>query len=861
MSGPNPPKWADWLIEKCCASPLVEEVQGDLHEAYHWRLKEKGISKAKWFFIFEVLRSIRPSNLKPTHYLTQYLMMYKNYIKTGWRFLKKHKLYSGLNILGLALGISFCWLAYLYANDETSFDEYLSNHESLYRIVIDIQRGDNIDYIGGSSNAMTVLFDEQIPEIESVARFKSEYGVIKKGEETLDQPYIIADQSIISYLDLKFLEGSGNQFDQPNDAIISESLAGKLNLRGKAVGEIISLANGGEGFEDFIIRGVYKDIPENTSVRRDMIVSYANYLANAPERRLTQWFDINMNSLIKLTSPQAKIAAEQKMNKLHQENEPEDITNDNVTVVMRLQPISEIHLNSDYGQYNGITRGGNTELIRLFASIGIFCLIISMINYSNFNISLYINRAREVALRKVIGAEKSGIFSQLITESFLSAIISGVIALALLVLILPTFSSFVQKNYTLDYLINTQFILGAIGILVFVAFISGVYPALVLSRFQIIKSLKGEQKIKSGKWITQSLLGVQFIIATVLVAGMLTMNSQIKYLSTFDTKIDTENVICLDYIQGDESNIKPFVNELSQLPDVQSVAAISGYNGTRTKGENPFGVRHLRIHKDLLKLLDIEVVRGKNFDEELSDQSQYILVNEAFVAKMGVENPIGEIAEFEYGDLKNPKIIGVVEDYHFQSAKSTVDPLVIYQAPAYPLQSAYFKLSPGSTFSQEKFASVWAKYFDPFPFEFSFLEDVYQQGYKQEERMMQLVAIGCFVSIFLAAMGLLGIVGLQLNQRLKEISIRKVLGATPGNLYRVFTSRFIVIILIGLVLGIGVGSVLINGWLEDYPFHVDFDGSIISLTAIITLAIALITIISQVFKVTKTNPAQYLKDE
>lgn len=861
MSKANPPKWADWLIEKCCASHLVEEVQGDLHEAFYWRLEEKGAGKAKWYFVFEALRSIRPSNLKPTHYLTQYLMMYKNYIKTGWRFLKKHKLYSGLNILGLALGISFCWLAYLYANDETSFDKYLTNHESLFRIVIDMQRGDDVSYIGGSSNAMTVLFEEQIPEIESTARITSEYGVIKKGEEILDQSYITADQTLIGYLDLEFLEGSANQFDQPNDAIISESLAGKLDIRGKAVGEIISLANGGEGFDDFIIRGVYRDIPENTSVRRDMIVSYANYLANAPERRLTQWFDINMNSLIKLTGPEAKIAAEQKMNELHQENEPDDVTNDNVSIVLRLQPISEIHLNSDYGQYNGISRGGNTELIRLFASIGIFCLIISMINYSNFNISLYINRAREVALRKVIGAEKSGIFSQLITESFLSAIISGIIALALLILILPAFSSFVQKNYSLEYLINAQFILGAIGILVLVAFISGVYPALVLSRFQIIKSLKGEQKIKSGKWITQSLLGVQFIIATVLVAGMLTMNSQIKYLSTFDTKIDTENVICLDYIQGDKSNIKSFVNELSQLPEVQNVAAISGYNGTRTKGENPFSVRHLRIHKDLLKLLDIEVIRGKNFDEELSDQSQYILVNEAFVAKMGVENPIGEIAEFEYGDLKNPKIIGVVEDYHFQSAKSTIDPLVIYQAPAYPLQSVYLKLNQGISLNQEKLASVWAKYFDPFPFDFIYLEERYQRDYRQEQRMMKLVAIGCFVSIFLAAMGLLGIVGLQLNQRLKEISIRKVLGASSGSLYQVFTKRFLLIIILGLTGGLTIGNYLISDWLNGFPYHVDFGLNIMTLTIAITICIALATIISQVFRAIRTNPVQYLKDE
>lgn len=786
-------------------------------------------------------------------------MMFKNYLKTGWRFLKKNKLYSSLNILGLALGLSFCWLAYLYANDEMSFDKHLPDHERLYRIVSDYRRGDDIHYLGGSSNMMSIQFAEKIPEIESIARFKSDYGLIQKGEETLGQSLIMADQEMIKYLDLKFLEGTASTFDQPNDVIISETLAGKLNLRGKAVGSIISLIREDE-FEDFIVRGVYQDIPENTSVRRHLIMSYANYLANAPERRLTEWFDVNMNSLVKLRDPASLSAVEKMMNKLHEENDPMD--EDDASVTLKLQPITEIHLNEAYGHYNGISRGGNIEMIRLFAGIGIFCLIISMINYSNFNISLYINRAREVALRKVIGAEKKGVFSQLITESFMSSMLSGGLALVLMVFLLPGFSSFVRKNYSLSYLADLNFVFGAIGILILAAFISGVYPASVLSRFKIIKSLKGEQKIKSSKWITQSLLGLQFIIATVLVAGMLTMNNQIQYLTTFDTKVDFKDVIYMDYIQADESQIKPFVQELMQMPEVASVSAISGYNGTRMKGETQFDVRHLRIHQDLMSLLDIKIVQGRNFDANIgSDATQAILVNEAFVKKMGLENPVGEIVPFEYGDLTNPKIIGVIEDYHFESAKSTVDPLVIYQNPAYPLQSVYFKLSEGTAFSQEKFEAVWAKHFDPFPFEFSFLEEEYLSAYRQEQRMMKLLSTGCFVSIFLAAMGLLGIVGLQLNQRLKEISIRKVLGASLNNLYLVFGKKFLFIILIGLTGGILVSNLLINQWLENYPYHVNFSIGIVGITIGVTVTIALVTIISQVFKVTRTNPVQYLKDE
>lgn len=858
MSRHSPPKWADWLIRRLCTPHLLEEVQGDLHEAFHWRVEKRGIVRARWLFVFETFRSLRFSSLRPTNYLNQNLMMYHNYIKTGWRFLKKHKLYSGLNIFGLALGISFCWLAYLYANDELSFDKHLPDHEKLYRVVADFQRGDDIHYLGGSSNAMSVQFKEQIPEIESIARFKSGYGLIQKGEETLGQSLIMADLEMIKLLNLNFLEGTASSFDQPNDVIISETLAGKLNLRGKAVGSIISFIGEVES-EDFIVRGVYKDIPENTSIRRDLIVSYANYIANAPERRLTTWFDINMNSLVKLKNPSTLASVEQKMNQMHQENEPDK---EDTKVTLMLQPIADIHLNDNYGHYNGVSRGGSTDMIKLFVGIGIFCLIISMINYSNFNISLYINRAREVALRKVIGAEKFGIFSQLITESFMSALLSGVLAFIIMLILLPYFSSFVQKSYTISYLFDWSFIAGALIILGGAAFISGLYPAFVLSRFKIIKSLKGEQKIKAGKWITQSLLGIQFVIATVLVAGMLTMKSQINYLTTFDTKVDYENVLYMDYIPADENQISAFALDLAQMSEVSSVSAISSYNGTRMKGEVQFDVRHLRTSNDLMGLLDIEIIEGRNFDpNKSSDGSQAILVNQAFVKKMGLDRPVGEIVPFEYGDLKNPKIIGVVEDYNFESARNVIDPLVIYQAPAYPLQSVYLKLSSGTVFDQSKFETLWSKHFDPFPFEYSFLEDVYLRAYRQEQRMMKLLTIGCFVSIFLAAMGLLGIVGLQLTQKLKEISIRKVLGASSKSLYKIFTQRFIAIIAIGLTGGLLVGNVLINKWLENYPHHVDFGVNIIGFTIVITASIALIAIVSQVFKVVKTNPVQYLKDE
>lgn len=853
--GHHPPSWADRLLAFLCRADEADEILGDLHEAFHWRVHEYGLRRARWLFILEVLKSIRFSTLRPVTAMNQYFMIYRNYLKTGWRFLLRHKLYSGMNIFGLALGITFCWLAYLYADDERSYDRHLSDHDRLYRITIDYTQGDETRYIGGSSNAMSVQFLEQIPEIENLVRIKSDYGLLKSGEEVISQSFIIADPEVTALLDLKFVEGTGDNLDLPNEAIISERLAGKLDLRGRAIGSVLSL-NRGSSFEDYIIRGVYKNIPENTSIKGDMIVSFTNYLGTAPDHRLTQWFDINMNSLIRLADHAEPGSVEDKMNQLHAENDAES----KEKVLLKLQPLTDVHLNPQYGHHNGIAPGGNPDLIRLFIVIGIFCLTISMINYSNFNISLYINRAREVALRKVIGAERSGIFSQLLTESFLSSLLAGFLALVILIGLLPYFSAFVQKSYDPAFITDPGFLSGALSILILVALISGFYPAYILSRFSIVRSLKGEQKIRSGKWITQMLLAVQFVIATVLIAGMLTMHQQVQYMSTFDTKMNFENVLCVEFPSDDDDRVLRFLADLEQLPEIAGVSAISGYNGTRiTTEEVQFSVRHLRIERDFAGLLGIQLLDGRNFDPEMtSDQTTSVLVNQTFVDRMGLEKPVGEVIPFIYKDLKNPKIIGVIEDYHFKSAKSEVEPLVIYTSPQYPLYEAYLKLETGAV-ARDKLEAVWNRHFDPFPFEYTFLQEQYLKAYEAERLMMQMVGFGCFAAIFLAAMGLLGIVGLQLSQSLKEISIRKILGATAANLYQIFTERFLAVIGAGISIGIVLSYYFIDSWLSSYPYRINFGWRVVATTIVVIFTIAFITILCQVFKVVRANPVSYLK--
>ncbi|WP_421873884.1 FtsX-like permease family protein [Marinoscillum sp.] len=855
----KPPKWPERLFSFLIHTDQREEILGDLQEAYHWRLEQFGLRKANRLYLWEMLRSIGLSHLKPISQLTGFMMMYRNYLTTGWRFLKKHKLYSTLNILGLAMGLACCWLAYLYANDESSYDKHFPEYHQLYRTVIDLTHADNVHHIGGSSTAMVDQIKEKIPEVEAISHIKSGYGVIRKGEEYLNQYYLRVDREIIDMLGLEFLEGARGAFDSPNDLIISETLASKLNLRGNAVGKILTI-NSILGPEDFVINGVYKDLPSNSSIQTDAMISFEHYRKIAKPNRLVQWFDINMNALVKIR-PDADVATvTEKLNQLHLENDEE--IGDRAQI--KLQPIAEIHLDTTYGHYNGIASGGNQSLITIFLAVGIFCLVISVINYANFTISLYINRAREVALRKVLGAQKSGIFSQLISESFLSTALAAILGVTLLIGILPYFSEFVNKGYSISSLLHPVFAIGALGILIVCALVSGSYPALVLSRFPIVKSLKGEQKIRSGKWITQGLLAIQFVIATILITGMLTMNNQLQYLSAFDTKVNPENVLYYDYLPGDEEKIVRFLQELNQESMVQSTAGISGYNGTIITLEDGVEVetRHLRIHNDLLSMLEIDLIAGRNFDPSLpADQLDKIIVNEAFVKAMDLQNPVGQRVPFKYGDLENPQIIGVIEDYHFESVKQKIEPLVVYQCDIYPIGAAYVKLGSMEAFDQNRLDEIARSHFDPFPTEYVFLQDYYEKAFKSEKLLMRLVGIGCLISILLAATGLLGLIALNLTQRLKEISIRKVLGATESSLYLLYGKRFLLIIFGGLIVGLLISRQLIITWLENFPYHTSFSIGIVLSTILIGTLVATITIFSQISRVSRANPIEYLRDE
>lgn len=853
----SPPKWALAVLQKVCPPDLIEEVEGDLYEAYQWRTAERGASYAHRKYIFEVLRCLRYYRIN-IQTQNNGLMLLKNYFKTGFRFLWKTRGYSSLNILGLALGIAVCWLAYIFVTDEYSFDGYHENSDRLYRNTASIKNKDRASGFAGASYIMGDEFGANIPEIEKSARFKSGFGLLKEGSDYANQSFHYTDPDFFQMFDLDFVTGQPGDFVQPNAVVISERMAERLGVGNDITNQQLTLRIGGEDVS-FAINGIYKTFPLNSSIRPNILLPFSVW-ASRNERRLTNWFDINMN-VFYLLSPEAAVEeTEQKMTTHMRTNE--DFGDDEVSI--KLQPLTDIHLNPEFRTGNGINAQGDNQLVLIVSIVGLLCLLIACVNYSTFSVGNYIVRLREVAVRKVFGAQRRAVFKQFVTEAFISAFIGLLLAVGIIALLLPGFADYANKSYELAMVFSSQALLGGLLILILVTLISGIYPALVLSGFSTINGLKGKTKLGGKSFITKALVTIQFGISIFLIAGTLSVNKQLNFLLDMDLGYSGEDLVRVFGPLRNADDIRRYKQDLLAVPGVEQVAIASGYNGTDMGLEDGtnMAVRHARIDPDYLKVMSIALLQGRNFNPDMpTDFSNAMLVNQAFVDKVGLENPIGHATKFDYGELNGTTIIGVVDNFYFQSPKGIVEPLVMYMSPQLTTFDHMIKVNPNAEGVLDGLEAVYREHFSPTPFSHAFVEDDIAADYELENNIRKMSKAGALVAIFLTGLGLMGFVGTQIRQRMKEVSVRKVLGAEPSQIFGIFSSRYLLLISIGFALGMPVAIWLVKQWLADYANSVGFTWDTGAITLLVILAVAGLTIVSQLYQAMFVNPVSYLKEE
>ncbi|MEO9485783.1 MAG: FtsX-like permease family protein [Ekhidna sp.] len=851
----DPPKWADKLLRRICREDLLEEIQGDLHESFYWRMDTKGKRFAKRQFIKETLLSFKISNLKPYDKMDRLLTLSKSHIKTGWRFLWKTKAYSSINILGLSIGIVFSWFAYLYASDQLAYNTHIPDSENIYRMTTQVSLFDNLINLPGCSHVTTQQILDELPEVEQVARFTEDNAAMKLPEGTIDQDYLIAEKSLMDFLDLDFLEGDPGAFNAPNKVVISEKLAFKLDIRGEAVNAKIQLLDSAS-YVTYLVAGVYRDISKNTSIRADLILPYVHYLNQSPTNA-TKSSNFDLSVLMKVNAAadieQLKANIKDLINPKKTENE----------YLPKLTSLASLHLSDEYFASKGFLPGGNSELIWFIVIAGLMCLLISIINYANFSISLYINRAREVAVRKIIGSANSGVFQQLMTESLLTTLLATVLAIALYALLAPQFSLLVEKQFDLSDLLSLKNLVGLSLIIISIAILSGFYPSMLLSKLKILKSLKGEQRVGKSVLVTKTLLIVQFSISIIMIASMLVFKGQLNYLVNFDRGYNVENVIKInvptELIGSGKENV--LTNHLGTIPEIQSLTSSGGYGMTAyDDGENQFSLTFKNIDTAYLEVMGIQLLEGQTLHAaKKSGIANGVLVNQSFVEKAGIgENPIGEPIDF----FDNSVIVGVIKDYYAFGPVSELRPMLFFD---YAEERQGFQILVKSTAPRavlsEKMTAAWSKVFDPIPLNYDYMETLYRDKFEQEGKISKIAGLGSIIAIFISAFGLLGLVGLTIQRKLKELSIRRVMGAENRQIIWMMIKKFIAPIITSLAVGISLSYYLTEQWLADYHNRINFGWKQGTVAAMSVIVVLVLIIVVQTLKVTRTNPVVHLKDE
>jgi len=807
--------------------------------------------------------------------------MLRNYFKIAFRNLWKNKGYSAINIFGLAAGLATCLLIILYVWDELSYDKFHEKADRIYRVDSDIKFGGTDMKLAVSSDPMGATLKKDYPQVEQFTRIYASEGskLIKKGNEFINEPKIAyADSTFFEVFTFPLLTGNPKTaLNDPNTAVISESGAKKYFGNTDVVGKIIETSDKAS----FKITAVMKDMPANAHFNFDILLSmdnvsyrFGNFLSHNFTTYLVLQKGTDPNTFNKFfreilntyVLPQAKAFMEIKT--------MDEFEKTGNRLEYHLMPITKIHLYSD--RFPELSANNDIQNVYIFSAVALFILLIACINFMNLSTARSANRAKEVGIRKVLGTERKTLIWQFLTESTLVAFIALFMALGITYLTLPFFNDVATKTLKFSSLFNARFIPFLITIPLLVGFIAGSYPALYLSSFQPITVLKG--KLSSGfkkSRLRSTLVVIQFATTIVLIISTIIVYNQLNFIQHRKLGFNKEQVLIVDntYVLGQQA--KAFKEEIKKLSSVSSatmssflpVSSSSRSDNTYSKEavmdiNNGLNMQTWEIDEDYIPTLGMELVKGRNFSKEFGTDSSSIIINETTAQLLGYEDPIGKNL-YTSDDGNNPvalKIIGVAKNFHFESLRQGVGPLCFKLEQS--IGSGIFKVKTtdikGLVSGVE---STWNKMAPGMPFSYRFLDDAFDSMYRAEQRMGKLAMAFAILAIIVASMGLFGLATYASEQRVKEIGIRKVLGASVANITEMLSRDFLKLIMIASLIAFPIAWFAMHKWLQNFAFRIDIQWWVFVVAALLAILIALITISFQAIKAAVANPVKSLRTE
>ncbi|GAB4230962.1 MAG: ABC transporter permease [Ekhidna sp.] len=809
--------------------------------------------------------------------------MLKNYFNVALRNLVKHKFYSLINVLGLSIGLTCFLMISLYVLDELSYDNFHTHADRIYRMDFtgNINGSEFITALASAPAGPTM--PNEFPEVEAATRIRSigNRTLTKKGTTNAynEEDITFVDSNFFQFWDFNLINGDPQTcLERPNTLVLSKSMAEKVFGNENPVGQSVVLAE-----EDWEVTGVYEDMPSNSHFGFNVLLS----MAGLQEAQQTFWMSFNFNTYLRLQEGFNPSDLEAKFPDLIEKYigpEIEQFMGASMYEFFEagnsagffLFPLKDIHLTSD--KLGELGANGDMKYVLIFTAIALFILILACINFMNLSTARSAGRAKEVGVRKVMGAYKSQLRGQFLTEAFIITFISIAIAYGLSFLLLGQFNSLADKTLAFDSLLSSAFLLIMLGVLVVVGFLAGSYPAFFLSRFRPVEVLKGKLNIGlKGGGLRSTLVVLQFCVSIIMIIGTAVVYQQLSYIQNKKLGFSKDHVLMIHdpWMMGEQVNA--FKSEVLEYASIKS-GTLSGYlpvpssnnNNLWFPGANPtkdesYVFSEFEVDHDYISTLGIEVIEGRNFSREFPSDSMALLINEVAAERLGWDEPIGKKLSTYGGSQDNPTVetytvIGVVKNFHFRSLRNSIEPLVFQLDRSWGYLSLKVDGSniPATIdFLKEK----WIEFAPGQPFEYSFLDQRFNDMYESEQKLGQIFGVFAFLAIFIACLGLYGLAAFTAEQRTKEIGVRKVLGASIMSIITLLSKEFLKLVGIAFLIAAPISYYFMNTWLQDFENRTNINFMVFLLAGILALVIAWVTMSFQSWNAARVNPAKSLKDE
>jgi len=790
--------------------------------------------------------------------------MIKNYLKTAWRNLLNNKFYSAINITGLTVGLTVGLLVLLWVNDELSFDKFNTKAGQIYKVNAQIGTGSSQQVWGGVQGPVATFALKEVPGVANAVRLTNCYNysffrykgkLISESNDELK----FTDPSLFKVFDYKLLKGNpDNPFPTDNSIIVTESTAKKFFGSESPIGKVLLADNK----DNFVVNGVVADFPGNSSIDCDILFSM-NVRKNMYSKTNfwksldSDWGNYYLETYLLLQPGASTGTIADKLTRIHVKNQDGTKLSDGHYL---LQPLEKIHLYAPDGSSSAM------QTVKVFAIVAILILLIAAINYINLSTARAMLRSKEVSVRKIIGAARGQLFSQFIVETILFFGISLILAFVLISILMPFYNTLSGKNMHFDLM--SASVWQVVGLTVFVTLVaSSIYPALLLSSFKPINALKGKLSLGVGNSVFRKVLVVcQFTFSIGLIIGTLIINRQLDYIQNKELGFDKSFVFSVpmrdmenhfEAVKGELMNQSAITGVTTGDGSIISIGNTTGDTDWDGKAKDrQFMIHPMAIDQDFIKFFKLKLDAGASFTGIKPDSAHYIL-NETAVRDAGIKNPIGK--RFSLWGT-NGVIIGVLKDFHFASLKQKIEPFVFkYQRHTWQLLvKTTGKDAPKALKTVE---NTWKRYNPNFPFTYTFLDQTYEALYKSDQRTGTLFNVFAGIAILISCLGLFGLATYTAQVKVKEIGIRKVLGASIANITTMLSRDFLTLIMLAILIASPIAWYAMNKWLQDFVYRATIQWWIFAVAGIAAVLIALITISYQSIKAALANPVKSLRSE